>query len=108
MTFIATINAVLYRGSSPIFFDCQKNNPNIDIENVIYFLNKNTYIKKNNCYNKKTNKKISAIIITHVFGNVLEFVKLKSICKSKNIKIIEDAAEALGSKFENKSSAGFC
>ncbi len=106
ITFVATINAVLYKGASPIFMDCKKNNPNIDIENVINFLKQNTFIKKKNCINKKSNKRISAIILTHVFGNVLEFSKLKSLCKLKNIKIIEDAAEALGSKFENGFAAG--
>ena len=106
MTFIATINAVLYQGSHPIFIDCQKNNPNIDINKLILFLKNRTIVKKNKCYNKKSNRRIAAIILTHVFGNVIEFQKLKMICKSKNIKIIEDAAEALGSKFENESSAG--
>ena len=106
MSFIATINVVLYLGCHPIFFDCQKNNPNLDIFKVIQFLKKNTFRKNGNTYNKKTKKKISAIILTHVFGNVLEFNDLKIICRKYNIKIIEDAAEALGSKFNNQSHAG--
>ena len=106
MSFIATINVVLYLGCHPIFFDCQKNNPNLDIFKVIQFLKKNTFRKNGNTYNKKTKKKISAIILTHVFGNVLEFNDLKIICRKYNIKIIEDAAEALGSKFNNESHAG--
>ncbi len=106
ISFIATVNAILYVGCHPIFFDCQKNNPNIDIDKVIFFLKNRTFKKNGYTYNINTKRKISALIITHVFGNVLEFSKLKKICKNLKIKIIEDAAEALGSQFKNKKQAG--
>ena len=43
---------------------------NIDVEKIISFLKNETITKSNGTYNKKTKKKISAIIIVHVFGNL--------------------------------------
>ena len=102
ITFISPINAVLYNNCSPVFFDC-KENLNIDENKVIEFLEKKTIsIKKKNktfTINKSTKKRILALVITHVFGQAVEISKLINICKKKNIRIIEDAAESFGSKY---------
>lgn len=84
ITFIATINAVLYVNAKPVFFDCEKNNPNIDVDKLIFFLKNNTYSNKNGTYNKKTKRKISAVILTHVFGNPVDLNKIKLLLKKKN------------------------
>ena len=56
---------------------------NLDVNKVIEFLEKQTVKKKNYTINKKTKKRIRVIIIVHVFGNVADVIKLKSICKKK-------------------------
>lgn len=101
ITFIAPINAILYNGGSPIFMDTN-NTFNIDAVKTLDFIYNETYFKNGKTYNKKTNKKIIAIIVVHVFGNPAEINKLVKICKERNIKIIEDCAESLGSYFKNK------
>jgi perosamine synthetase len=98
LTFVATINSVLYNDCYPLFMDTD-NFLNIDIKKIIDFLNYKTFKKGKYLYNFKTKKKISAIILVHVFGNPINFIKLKNFCKKNNIKIIEDASESLGSYF---------
>ena len=106
ITFVASINAVLYNSCSPIFMDCD-NFFNIDVKKTIKFLSDNTIKKKNYTYNKKTQKKISAIIITHVWGNAVDIDDLLKECKKRNIKIIEDASESLGTRYKkNKKHTG--
>jgi len=105
ITFISTINAVIYLKASPIFMDC-KEDLLVDTDKIINFLKTKTYKKNNNTFNKKTKKKISAIIITHVFGNLVDIKKLKNECKKRGVKLIEDAAEALGSQYKNNIHAG--
>ena len=95
ITFIGSINPVKYVGANPIFMDVDKF-LNIDEQKTIEFLSSHTYIKNNFCFNKITKKRISAIIIVHTFGNAAKFEKLYNCCKLRNIKIIEDAAESLG------------
>ena len=97
ITYAATINAIKQTGANPIFFDVDSFF-NIDIEKILEFLKLNTIKKKNFLYNRFSKKKISAIILVHVFGNLTPYnSELITICKEFNIKIIEDAAEALGS-----------
>ena len=99
LSFIATANAILYNNSNPVFVDIA-NDFNIDINKTINFLKSRTKIINRTLYNKKTKRKIVAVVIVHVFGNpVKDLIKLKKICKRFNIKIIEDAAEAIGSYF---------
>ena len=106
LTFVATVNAVLYNDCSPIFMDCD-DHYNIDVNKVLSFLEKETIFKKNFTFNKKTKKRIYGIIVTHVWGNAANLLKLAKICKKKNIKLIEDASESLGTFYkENKSHTG--
>ena len=96
ITFIAAINAIKYNGANPVFMDSD-DYCNIDINKTIEFINFHTYFKKGFSYNKKTNKKISALVVVHVYGNPVNLEKLVIICKKRNIKIIEDSSESLGS-----------
>ena len=98
VTFIAPVNAVLYHGAKPVFIDCDEY-LNIDMNKTINFLKEETIYRKGYSFNKKTGNRILAIIVVHVFGNLCNLSKIYKICKNKNIRIIEDASEALGSKF---------
>ena len=106
ITFIATVNSVLYCNANPIFMDCDET-LSIHIDKVLRFLKNNTYMSKKNTYNKKTKKKISALMFTNVFGNLTNLKNLLKECKRRNIKLVEDAAESLGSFYlKNKKHSG--
>ena len=105
ITFIATINAIKYIDAIPVFFGCDKFF-NINDKAVVKFIKKNTYIKKGNTYNKKTNRRIAAIIPVHVWGNAANIQEISKICKKRNIKVLEDASEALGTCYNNRKSVG--
>jgi len=100
VSFIAPINTINYCKASPIFMDVDQF-MNIDINKTIAFLENETITKKNFTYNKKTKKKISAIIIVNVFGNLVNLKQLIKICKKKKIDLIEDSAESFGSYYKN-------
>lgn len=101
VTFIAPVNAITYCGASPIFMDSDEFF-NIDVEKTIEFLTNETITKKGYTYNKTTNKRIAAIIPVHVWGNAVDIEQLVGICKEKNIEIIEDASESLGTRYNSK------
>ena len=102
ITFAATINSILYNNCKPIFFDCD-DALLLDKKKFYLFIKKNTYFKKGFTFNKKTKKKILAIIVVNTFGNLFNFDNFfVNFCKKRNIKIIEDAAESLASKDLNK------
>ena len=105
ITFIAPINAVRYCKAEPIFMDVD-NNFCIDEVKTINFINNETIFKNGNTYNKLNGKKISAIIVTHLFGRSMLLDKVVKLCKKKNIKILEDASESLGNFFLNGKYKG--
>lgn len=98
MSFIATANSVRYLNARPIFVDCDQFY-NIDCKKTKFFILNETFYKNKSTFNKKTKRKISALIVVHVFGNAADFSDLIQLCKQRNIKIIEDAAGALGTKY---------
>lgn len=105
LTFIAPINAVRYVNANPVFFDCDEFY-NIDPNKVSEFLIKHTVYKSGSTYNKKTNRKITAIIPVHIFGNAVNIEPLIEICAERNIKIIEDATESLGTFYNTGNLKG--
>ena len=80
--FIAPVNAIRYCGANPVFMDVDEY-LNIDVKKTIKFIEEETFTKNNITYNKKTNKKISALIVIHIFGNLVDINKLKNICEKK-------------------------
>jgi perosamine synthetase len=98
LTFAATANAIIYNQAKPIFFNCDKY-LNINIKDVEDFIKKNTYFKNGKTINKKTGKKISAIIPVHMYGNASDIFKIQNLLRNRKITIIEDAAESLGTKY---------
>jgi aminotransferase in exopolysaccharide biosynthesis len=98
LTFISPVNVVKYLSAEPIFMDCD-DYYNIDVEKTIQFIKEETIFKDGFTYNKTTDRKISAIIPVHIFGNACNLEKLVPVCKERNIKIIEDATESLGTTY---------
>jgi len=98
LTFIAPINAVRYICAHPVFMDCDEYY-NIDASKTVKFLKENAIFSNGNAFNKTTNRRISAIIPVHVFGNAARIEEFQDICEEYNIRIIEDASESLGTYY---------
>ena len=107
LTFIATINAIIYNGASPVFLDVDLDTMGLSPIAVENFLHEFGEIKDGSCYNKKTNKKIAACMPMHTFGFPVHLNELITICKKWNIPIVEDAAESIGSEYKGKPTGSF-
>ncbi|MCB0420792.1 MAG: LegC family aminotransferase [Bdellovibrionales bacterium] len=105
VTFIAPVNAVKYVNAEPIFMDCD-DFYNIDVNKVFEFIESETEFREGFSYNKKSGARVSAIVPVHVFGNAIEMSALKKKCDERNIKIIEDATESLGTRYCSGVYAG--
>lgn len=95
LTFIAPVNAISYNNAKPIFMDVDKYY-NIDSDKTIDFINKETIFRNGKTFNKFTGNHISAIIPVHVWGNACNLDDLYDVCINRNITVVEDASEALG------------
>ena len=107
ITFVGSANAVIYSGATPHFVDSEFETLGIDPLKLEKYLQKITVKKGNFYFNKRTKKRIKAIMPVHIFGNICKIDKILIIAKRYNLIVIEDAAEALGSFFKNKHAGTF-
>jgi len=91
MTFAATANAVIHAGGVPVFADCKIETMNIDIKDI----------------KRKITKKTKAIIPVHFAGRPCEMDKIILIAKKFNLKVIEDCAHAIETKYKGKFAGTF-
>jgi dTDP-4-amino-4,6-dideoxygalactose transaminase len=88
MTFAASSNPILYTGASPVFIDSELLTWNMDPNLLSETLN----------IRKKQGKEIKAVIAVHLYGMPAQMDLINYICAEHGVPVIEDAAEALGSK----------
>lgn len=102
LTFIATVNAILYNSASPIFVDVDLDTMGLSPKALESFLIDNAELREDGAYNKKTGKKISACLPMHTFGFPVHLDELMLVCNNWKIVLIEDAAESLGSTYKGR------
>jgi len=90
-TFVATANSVKSVGAKPVFVDILKDNYTMDPDDL----------------RKKITRRTKAIIPVHLYGHMAYMDEILEIAKKRNIKIIEDASQSLGSKLKGKHSGTF-
>ena len=101
LTFVATGNAVLHCGATPHFIESENDSFGIDVEALEAYLAKIVVRQDGVSINAKTGRQIKAIIPVHVFGHIGEISLLAELAEHYRIALIEDAAEALGSRRDN-------
>jgi aminotransferase in exopolysaccharide biosynthesis len=105
--YIASANATLYCNAIPHFIDINKSTLAVDSEKLDSYLS-GILIKRRKYYiNKRTKRRIGALICLHVFGHSAQIDKIRNVCKKYKIPLVEDAAEALGSLYKNKHLGTF-
>jgi perosamine synthetase len=103
LTFVATCSSIRYCGAKPLFVDVDRITQGLSAESLEEFLQQNTEVREDGkCWNRTTNKKISACLPMHTFGFPAELDKIKTVCDQYNIPLVEDAAESLGSLYHKK------
>lgn len=96
-TFSASANPIVYQGAIPIFIDSEPNTWNMCP--VALELAVKDRLKKG--------KKPKAIIVVHLYGMPADMHKILNVANKYEIPLIEDAAEALGSKYKNQKCGTF-
>ena len=104
---MATCNAINYCGAKPVFIDVDKDTMGLSPFALQVFLENNTYIKNQQCVNNQTGAIIKACVPMHTLGHPCRIDKIKNICDKYHIRLIEDAAESLGSFYKDKHTGTF-
>ena len=107
LTFIATVNAIIYNGASPVFLDVDLDTMGLSPNAVQAFFLEFGELRDGICYNKKSNKKIAACMPMHTFGFPVHLEELIAICNKWNIPVVDDAAESIGSEYKGMPTGSF-
>lgn len=107
LSFVATCNAIAYQGAHPVFVDVDRDTLSLSPEALRAFLEENAERKAKVCYNRKTGRCIKAVVPMHTFGLPGRAEALRDICAEWGITLIEDAAEAIGSRIGERHSGRF-
>ena len=86
ITFAASANCVLYCGGTPVFADIKEDTFNIDPDSI----------------RKLITTKTKAVVAVDFTGQAVELDEIRSICKEYNLILIEDAAHAMGTKYNGQ------
>lgn len=93
LTFSATANPITYQNATPVFIDSEKDTWNMDPKAL------------EKAFEKYPNPK--AVVVVHLYGTPAKIEEIKEICDKHNVPLVEDAAESLGSTYNEKQTGTF-
>lgn len=107
-TFVATANAVVATGATPVLMDVDERTFNIDVNFTQKYIQEN-YIQGNGTglVNRRSKNRLWGIVAVHQFGLCADMAAVNKLAKRYGVKVIEDAACALGAKIGDTPIGGF-
>jgi pyridoxal phosphate-dependent aminotransferase EpsN len=93
LTFIGSVNPVLYLGAEPVFIDSEPESWNMS----------SVALEKAVAWAKSAGRMPKAIIIVDLYGQSADYEPLLNICNEYGVPVVEDAAEALGASYKGKA-----
>ena len=97
LTFAATANAIRYVGATPVFIDSERESWNMDPDLLSEALRKAA----------ATGSLPKAVIVVDLYGQCADYDPILEACRSYQVPVIEDAAEALGAKYGGRPAGSF-
>lgn len=91
ITWVASVAPIHYVGATPVFADIEERSWGLSPES----------------FEKAITKRTKAVIIVDIYGNMPDMDKLLKIARKHKIKVIEDAAEAMGARYKDRPAGSF-
>jgi len=107
LTFVATANAIDYNGAHPVFLDVDRDTMGLSALAVQNFLAEHVERRDEGSFNRRTGRRIAAILPMHTFGHPCRIKELCAVADDWRIPVVEDAAEALGSRVGDRHCGTF-
>ena len=107
LTFIAPANAIRYCQAHPVLIDANPQTWQIDVEKVAWFLEHECVRRRTATYNRRTGRRVRAIIPVHILGLSCEMDQLVALAREYHLHVVEDAAEAMGVRYHGQHAGTF-
>lgn len=102
LSFIGTANAISHCGAEPIFLDVCRSTLGLSAESLREFLDKECSFDGTHLIHRALGRRLAACVPVHVFGHPVDMDQIMDICNPLGIPVLEDAAEALGSRYKTR------
>jgi perosamine synthetase len=103
LTFIATANAVSYCGAQPVFLDSEETSWGLDAGKMADFLARECAVTAGQVVNRATGRVVRAALPVHLYGHPCDLDAVLEVARRYPLAVIEDAAEALGARYRERS-----
>lgn len=107
LSFVAPANAIRYCGATPVFLDVDPNTWQLDEAKLERFLERECVRRGGRAVDKKTGRVIRAIVPVHILGSAARVDKIVALARRWGIKVVEDACEAVGTRYRGKAPGTF-
>lgn len=104
LTFAAPAFAVCYTGAWPVFIDVEAYHWQLDLEKTAAFLSQECRMSRGSLINRRTKRRVRAIIPVHLLGHPVDMASLMKLAKAYGLVVIEDVAESIGSQCQGKKT----
>ncbi len=105
LTFIAAVNPVKYLDACPVFMDCD-DSLCMDPAKLEAYCREECTFDGEKLTDLRTGRHVKAMIVVHIFGNMADMERLKTIAETFRIFLIEDATEAIGTYYTSGTLKG--
>ncbi len=102
LTFVASANAIAYCNATPHFVDVSPVSMGVCPEKLREHLKTACEIREGVLHNRETGRPIRVLMVMHTFGHPSHLEELVKLCNEFKIKLVEDAAEAIGSEYHGR------
>lgn len=107
LTFAGTANAVHHAGAVPHFVEVEERTLGVCATTLGEHLTEIAELSGDRCMNRRTGRRIAALVPVHIFGHPAELDALQAVSDAWRIPLVEDAAESIGSTYHGRHTGTF-
>ena len=100
ITFFATAGTIARLGARPVFCDIDPVSFNLSPQAVSDFIDQHCRVQGSQLLNRATGGRIKGLMPVHLYGQSADMDPLMAVAKQYNLKVIEDAAQAIGTEYQ--------
>lgn len=107
LSFVAPANAIRYCGAEPVFLDVDPKTWQLDDVRLERFLERECVRRRGATVDRRSGRVIRAIVPVHILGSAARVDRIVAIARRWGIKVVEDACEAVGTRYRGKAPGTF-
>lgn len=107
-TFVAPANTVRYCGAWPTFIDIRREDWQLDVGQLAWFLANGCERRAGKLVNRATGRRIAALLPVHLLGGMCDVDAVAELASRYELPIVEDAAECLGATYKGRGIGAAC